>query len=200
MVQPVVFEGGGVVQFAGVGDAVRIEGGRQGGGQEIAQFFRVDGRLRGAVGVVQVLVRPVIVVIHRSFQAQVRDPGLAEHPREFQVRSQEVVVGLRVFLREGVRVVLAVHAAEVAGHAGLEAQRPGEGAAVFGREAPACVGGIGGGEFLRGAGPLAADVEDALADADALGNGHVVSARIDRESGLHGRPALPGSNLDHTAA
>ena len=47
---------------------------------------------------------------------------------------------------------------------------------------------------------MAADVQDALADADALGNGHVISARIDRESGLHGCASLPGGNLDHPAA
>ena len=68
MVQPVVLERRRVIKFAGVRDAVRIKGKRQRRGQEIALLLRVYGRLRRAVGVVQVLVRPVVVVIDRSLQ------------------------------------------------------------------------------------------------------------------------------------
>ena len=69
VVQPVVLDGGRVIEFPGVGDAVGVEGEGEGGGEEIAFFLGVDGRLGGPVGVVEMFVRPVVVIIYRPFQA-----------------------------------------------------------------------------------------------------------------------------------
>ena len=200
VVQPVVLEGGGVIEFPGVRDAVGVEGEGQCGGQEIPLFFRVNGGLGRSEGVVQVVVRPVVVVIDGSFQAQVRDPGTTQHPHQFGMRRQEVVPGLRELIRESVRVVLAVHPAHVAGDSRLQPQHAGEGPGILRREAAAGVRRIGRGEFLRRPGPFPADVQHTVAQTETLGHGRVVRARIDGKDHLQGCTAFFRRYPHHAAS
>ena len=199
MVQPVIFERGGVIEFPGVGNAVGIEGEGQGGRQEIPRFLRMDGGLGRAEGVVQVFVCPVVVVIDGPFQAQVRDPGAVNHPDQFRMGGQEVVPGLGEFIRESVGVVLAVHPAHIAGNSRLQPQHAGEGPGILRRESAAGVRRVGRGQFLRRPGPFSADVQHPAAQADALGHGGIVRAWIDGKDHLHGGAAFFRRHAHHPA-
>ena len=154
VVQPVVFEGGGVVQLAGVGDEVRVEGEREGLGHPVTLFLGVHGRLGRSVGIVFMVVGPLVVVVDAAFELQVGDPAAVEEPDQFEVRGQEIVPLLGEFVGEGVGVRGGVHSTDIAAQAGFQPQLTAEGAGVVQGEAPASVGGVGGSELAGGAGPF----------------------------------------------
>ena len=145
-------------------------------------------------------VRPVVVEINGPFQAQVRDPGAAQHPHQFGVRRQEVVPGLGEFIRESVRVVLAVHPAHIAGDSRLQPQHAVEGPGILRRESAAGVRRIGRGEFLCRPGPFPTDVQHPVTQTEALGYRRVVRAWIDGKDHLQGSAASFRRHPHHAAS
>ena len=141
-----------------------------------------------------------VVVIERGLQTEVRDPAAVQKERRLQMRGQEVVAGTGALAGEGVGVVFRVHATDVPGQAGLEAEHPAERDAVLGREAAAGIGGVGRAQLLRRPRPLAAEVQHAASHFHAFGNAGVIGAGIDGKTEVERRTALFRDDADHTRA
>ena len=72
----------------------------------------------------------IVIEIDGCIQLEVRDPGLVEKPGQGCVSSEYIVPLLLIFSCEGVRIILRVHSAYVAGKSGFEPEHFPESVAV----------------------------------------------------------------------
>ena len=117
------------------------------------------------------------------------------------MRGEYVVPFLREFVREHIRIVLAVHSSDVAGDSGFQPQHLVEGVAVVEGESAACVRGVRRGELAGRVGIFPADVEDSTvaSEVDSLCCGSLVGPRVDRKRDAERGTTLFRDDSDHTA-
>ena len=201
MAEPVIFERGAVVQFLGIDDFIGIIGGRKRIGQEITELLVVDRRERGRIGIIRMDVRPLVMVIDVPVQADIGHPGFVEQPDQLEMRGQHVVPDFFELVLEKVRIAFAVHAADVAGEAGFQAEFLMEGLAVVKGKTPAGIGLVRRGKLGCGAGPFAAHIQDSalVAQVEALRHRDFIGAGIHRKSSFDRRAAFLGNDPDETA-
>ena len=106
-------------------------------GDEITFGRRIHGRLFRRGMYRQVVFRQHVGIIHRGRYRHVRNPGFVQQPVERSIEPQRIVVRLFPLAGLRVRVVLGIHAAEIARQADRKVQRrasPPENARIIQRD------------------------------------------------------------------
>ena len=75
-------------------------------------------------------MREVVVEVCRSLQLKICHPRLIQHPGHRDISAKGIVTVFSIFPGECIRIVLRVHATDVACQSCLEADNIGEGVAI----------------------------------------------------------------------